>query len=211
MMTLPALSKRIAAILAAGVLLPGCTTAKKTSERDLNEELPHRILTGPSTKELLEVCDTLSADLGSSALIQQAGEPVVLEIDPALLEDRTGQNLDVTIYAEIIRESLIKNMNGQVQFRDRSHYLDTLADLQAASSLENPKRVSMAESRMNQLAPVDYQFAGFIYRQDDLGATNWPETGRGFRYYRIQLRLIDPQTGLVAWENHYHVKHAWTS
>jgi hypothetical protein len=160
---------------------------------------------------MLEVCDTLSADLANSAAIQQADQPVVLEIDPALLDDRTGQNLDVTIYAEIIRESLITSMNGQVQFRDRSHYLDTLADLQAASSLENPKRVGMAESRMNQLTPVDYQFAGFIYRQDDLGATSWPETGRGFRYYRIQLRLIDPRTGLIAWENHYHVKHAWTS
>ena len=56
-----------------------------------------------------------------------------------------------------------------------------------------------------KIAEVDYFLNGFVYATNELAAG---QRVRGMRYYRFQFRLTDARSGLLVWENYYHVKLA---
>jgi PBP1b-binding outer membrane lipoprotein LpoB len=116
------INNAVITVLAVSFMISGCSTniqdaqPNRTSRREISEEPANRVLDRPSVQEFLSACDYLTRDLASSAMVQTAEKPVVIEIKP--IEDRTGQALDLTIYPQTIREKLMSMGHGRITFRD---------------------------------------------------------------------------------------------
>lgn len=128
------------ALMLMGLLASGCITAVRpvkpdaTGRRTIQETPPNRVLDKPSVQEFLSACDYLARDLAASSAVQGAERPIVIEIKP--MEDRTQQELDLTIYAQAIREKLMNMGHGMIAFRDeegRDDILDERIDQSGTS------------------------------------------------------------------------------
>jgi PBP1b-binding outer membrane lipoprotein LpoB len=146
-MFLRCLSPIIAVPALSALLAAACTPVRDvqpgvTQRREITEEPRDRLLDRPSVKEFKDACSQLARDLSASSLAQAPGVPLVIEIKP--IEDRTEQNLDLTIYPETIREALMNMGHGRFNFRDERARDATLSE--RANQSDEPVRITRSES-----------------------------------------------------------------
>lgn len=109
---------------ALALLLVGCQTKlqspqpRQTDRRELTERPANAYLAIPSVMDFLAACDMLARDMVMASVVQMADKPIVLEIKP--IENKTGKEMDLTIFPQTIRGMINKQGVYNIIFRDEN-------------------------------------------------------------------------------------------
>lgn len=79
-----------------------------------------------TVRQFRQVCDKLARSLVTQPFITRAPRPPVITIRP--LENKTGVDVDESIFQETIRAKLMEHAGGAVLFRDDVSYKDVLQE-----------------------------------------------------------------------------------
>jgi len=215
------------------VVAPGKTAT--TNYRPIGEEAVNPDLGTPTVKDFVSACDLMARDLVMSSVVQTADRPIVVEIKP--IENKTGQDMDLTIYPQTIRGYINKQGVRRIAFRDetaRSQIVperieqegspvvvhDSSTTTTSKSVAGNKYSLGMPPDRINdkskrttdRTAEVSSKVADVDYFLNGLIYATSESSGRfrdtGFRYFQFQFRLTNARTGIVEWENMYQIKLA---
>jgi len=231
----------LVAAAAAPALLCGCQTTEvkapektaSTYYRPVGEEVVNPDLNVPTVKDFISACDLMARDLVMSSVVQTADRPMVVEIKP--IENKTGQDLDLTIYPQTIRGYINKQGVRKLAFRDetaRDQIVPERIEQYGSTTMvhdktETTKTRSVAGNKYSlgmppdkiddkskrttdRTAEVSTKVAEVDYFLNGLIYAATEQGGRtkasGYRYFQFQFRLTNARTGIVEWENMYQIK-----
>ncbi|MDM8543723.1 hypothetical protein QUF90_21830 [Desulfococcaceae bacterium HSG9] len=121
-------------VMLAGCASPPTITPKKTQFRPI-EALPTEVASDTMTVlQFRKVCDQMARNMIIQPFVSQSPRPPVVTIRK--LENKTGIEIDESIFQETIRVKLMEYAGGRVFFRDDASYKDILKERMQQSSNE---------------------------------------------------------------------------
>ncbi len=197
----------ISALIVASLLISGCATSSKVINEKGKESIYEDVGnsskktqgTGIESQDIVGMVDEMMRDILSTGFLVNKNVAPRIIIDSKYFKNQSSSRINKSLITERLLINLNRAAKGRMIFLERED-IEMIVD---ERELKREGQVSIGNlGNAKKIHGADYRLSGKIMSLDTLNN----DTGDETKYHQISFKLIDLETGSIAWTNLYEFK-----